>query len=97
VRARLAGVHETYDSTSREYSNGFRPRRNAAQQTDHVSAQFDMPAWYRQLWQFGGDFHRETLDQNVNGTSELAGTGSAERQAGELYLQNDILFNDTWE
>ncbi|HBD36653.1 MAG TPA: TonB-dependent receptor, partial [Cupriavidus sp.] len=58
---------------------------------------FDMPAWYRQLWQFGGDFHRETLDQNVNGTSELAGKGSAERQAGELYLQNDILFNETWE
>ncbi|GAA7771892.1 TonB-dependent receptor [Cupriavidus metallidurans] len=98
VRARLAGVHETYDSTSREYSNGFQTAtRNAAQQTDHVSAQFDMPAWYRQLWQFGGDFHRETLDQNVNGTSELAGKGSAERQAGELYLQNDILFNETWE
>jgi len=98
VRARLAGVHETYDSTSREYSNGFQTAtRDSSQQTDHVSAQFDMPAWYRQLWQFGGDFHRETLNQNVNGASELTGAGSAERHAGELYVQNDILFNDTWE
>ncbi|MDT6962842.1 TonB-dependent receptor [Cupriavidus sp. SZY C1] len=98
VRARLAGVHETYDSTSREYSNDFRTaERKSAQQTDHVSAQFDLPAWYRQLWQFGGDFHRETLDQSVNGTSELAGAGSASRQSGELYLQNDILLSETWE
>lgn len=96
VRARLAGVAETYDTTTREYSNSYKTAtRNSSQRTDHVSTQFDLPAWYSQLWQFGADFHRERLDQTVNGASELA--GNAERRAGELYFQNDILFSETWE
>ncbi len=96
VRARLAGVAETYDTTTREYSNSFQTAtRNSSQRTDHVSTQFDLPAWYPQLWQFGADFHREQLDQTVNGASELA--GNAERRTGELYFQNDILFSETWE
>lgn len=96
VRARLAGVTERYDSTTNEFSDAARTAtRASSQRTDHVSAQFDMPAWRSQLWQLGGDFHREQLDQTVNGQSELA--GNAERRNGELYFQNDILFSDRWE
>lgn len=96
VRARLAGLAERYDSTTNEFSNAAQTAtRASSQRTDHVSAQFDMPAWRSQLWQFGGDFHREQLDQTVNGQSELA--GNAERRNGELYFQNDILFSERWE
>lgn len=96
VRARLAGVTEGYDSTTNEFSNSTQTAtRASSQRTDHVSMQFDTPAWYSQLWQFGADLHRERLDQTVNGTSEL--TGNAERRNGELYAQNDIIFNERWE
>lgn len=96
VKARLAGVAEDYDSATREYSNGVgTARRNSSQRTEHVSLQVDLPAWRRQLWQFGADVHRERLRQNANGISELA--RDAERTSNELFLQNDILFNDTWE
>ncbi|MCD2513895.1 TonB-dependent receptor plug domain-containing protein [Comamonas endophytica] len=96
VKTRLAGVTEDYDSATREYSNAVgTARRNSSQRTEHVSLQVDLPAWQRQLWQFGADVHRERLRQNANGISELA--RSAERTSHELFLQNDILFNDTWE
>ena len=96
VKARLAGVTEDYDSRSQEYSNAVpTATRAAALRTEHVSLQFDMPAWQRQLWQFGADVHRERLRQTANGVSEVA--GNAERTANELFVQNDILFNDTWE
>jgi len=96
VQARVAGVTEGYDSTTQEYSNAFRTAtRASSQRTDHLSLQFDMPAWKSQLWQFGGDLHRESLSQTANGNSELL--GNARRSAAELYAQNDIFFNDTWE
>lgn len=96
VQARAAGMTEGYDSTTQEYSNDYRTAtRASSQRTDHLSLQFDMPAWRSQLWQFGGDLHRERLEQTANNISELR--GKAERSSAELYAQNDIFFNDTWE
>ncbi|CAG9182161.1 TonB-dependent receptor plug domain-containing protein [Cupriavidus pampae] len=96
VRARVAGMTESYDSTTREYSSAVQTgTRVSSQRTDHLSMQFDLPAWYSQLWQFGADLHRERLDQTSNNVSEIA--GNAERRNGELYLQNDILFSERWE
>lgn len=96
LTARLAGVTEGYDSTTHEYSNNFQTAtRNASMRTDHVSLQLDLPAWKSQLWQVGGDFHHETLNQTANGTSELL--GNAARTASELYVQDDIILSDTWE
>ncbi len=96
VKARLTGLAEDYDSRSQEYSNQVGTASRASTlRTEHVSLQFDLPAWKRQLWQFGGDLHRERLKQNANGISELV--GSAERTSQELFAQNDIIFNDTWE
>lgn len=97
LRAEVKGVSERYDSGSDTYSNAFlQQSRQARQRTDHVTAQVDLPAWHRQLWQFGVDLHRETLGQSADGTSELVG-GNARRASHELFVQNDILFNDTWE
>ncbi len=96
LQTRLTGLTEGYDSKTQEYSNGVRAaNRVSSQNTEHLSLQFDLPAWHRQLWQFGADLHRERLKQSVNGIAELA--GKAERTAHELFLQNDIIFNDTWE
>lgn len=96
VKARLAALVEDYDSQSHEFSNAVRTaNRAAALRTEHASLQFDLPAWRRQLWQFGADVHRERLRQSANGVSELA--GDAQRTSNELYVQNDVLFNDTWE
>lgn len=96
VKARLAALVEDYDSQSHEFSNAVRTaNRAAALRTEHASLQFDLPAWRRQLWQFGADVHRERLRQSANGVSELA--GGAQRTSNELFVQNDVLFNDTWE
>ncbi|CAG9170341.1 TonB-dependent receptor plug domain-containing protein [Cupriavidus pinatubonensis] len=96
LTARLAGVTEGYDSNTKEYSNGFQTAtRKASMRTDHVSLQLDLPAWKSQLWQVGGDFHYETLNQTANGISELL--GNASRTATELYVQDDIILSDTWE
>lgn len=97
LRAEVKGVSERYRSDSDTYSNEFlQQTRQARQRTDHVTAQVDLPAWHRQLWQFGADLHRETLGQSADGSSELAG-GDVRRTSHELFAQNDILFNDTWE
>lgn len=97
LRAEVKGVSERYDSDSDTYSNAvLQQARQARQRTDHVTAQVDLPAWYRQLWQFGLDLHRESLDQSAGGASELVG-GNARRTSHELFAQNDILFDDTWE
>ena len=96
VQARLAALVEDYESKSHEFSNEVRTaNRAAALRTEHASLQFDLPAWRRQLWQFGADVHRERLRQSANGVSELA--SGARRTSNELFVQNDILFNDTWE
>lgn len=97
VRAELKAMHERYDGTTLSFSDAAPVGdRRSAQRTDHVGVQFDLPAWRSQLWQFGGDLHREALAQTANGVSELAG-GRVTRRANELYAQNDILFNDDWE
>jgi outer membrane receptor for ferrienterochelin and colicins len=97
LRAEIKGLSERYDSNSDTWSNDFlQQTRRAVQRTDHVTAQVDLPAWRRQLWQFGTDLHRETLDQTANGVSEL-GDGRSRRTSHELFAQNDILFDDTWE
>lgn len=96
VQARLAALVEDYTSRSHEFSSEVRTgNRAAALRTEHASLQFDLPAWRRQLWQFGADVHRERLHQSANGVSELA--SDAQRTSNELFVQNDILFNDTWE
>jgi outer membrane receptor for ferrienterochelin and colicins len=96
LRGELKAVHEKYNSESRSWSNeAFVLGRDAGQEMTHVTAQADLPMWYRQLWQFGVDWHRETLEQSNNGVSELV--GSTLRTSDEFFLQNDILFNDTWE
>lgn len=95
--AELKGLSEHYRSDSRTWSRAFlQLARQAEQRTDHVTAQIDLPVWHRQLWQFGADLHRESLQQNADGSTELSG-GRARRTSHELFVQNDILFDDTWE
>ncbi len=97
LRTSLRGVTERYHTTTDEFSNdSLSATRTARMGTDHVTAQVDLPAWYRQLWQFGTTFHHETLKQSVNGVSELA-SGRATRTAYELFTQDDVLFDERWE
>ena len=98
ARLQAKAVREHYDSETRELSNGFQiARRNSAQQTQHLSTQLELPAWGRQVWMLGADWHRETLRQTTNGNSELQFNGRAQRDSRELFLQNDIFLNDDWE
>ncbi|HRO60392.1 MAG TPA: TonB-dependent receptor [Burkholderiaceae bacterium] len=98
LRVELKGLEERYDSHSDGFSNEFLQRtRESSQRTTHVTGQVDLPAWKRQLWQFGVDWHRETLDQTNNGASELLGIGSTDRTSHEFFIQNDIVFDEIWE
>lgn len=98
ARLQAKAVREHYDSDSREVSDGYQiARRNSAQQTQHLSTQVELPAWGRQVWMLGADWHRETLRQTTNGNSELQFNGRAQRDSRELFLQNDIFLNDDWE
>jgi len=98
VRAQVKGVHEDYDSHSPGYSNNvLATDRRSRQRMQHLGTQFELPAWGRQLWMVGTDWHRETLAQTSNGLSELGVAGSAQRTSNELFVQNDILLSDTWE
>ena len=98
ARLQAKAVREHYDSESREVSDGYQiARRNSAQQTQHLSTQVELPAWGRQVWMLGADWHRETLRQTTNGNSELQFNGRAQRDSRELFLQNDIFLNDDWE
>lgn len=98
MRLQAKAVGERYDSDSREISEGFQiAQRRSAQQTQHLSTQLELPAWGRQLWMLGADWHRETLRQTSNGNSELQLRGRAERESRELFVQNDIVFSDDWE
>ncbi len=97
LRVQVKGVDERYDSVSDEYSNGEHiTTRTAAQRMDHLSAQFDLPKWGSQSWQFGLDDHREQLAQTSNGSAELTG-GRVSRTNRELYAQNDIELGRRWE
>lgn len=96
TRLAIKGLHERYDSTSDFLSDGVPQRtRVASQRSSHLGLQVDLPAWHRQLWQFGADLRREQLAQRQNGVSEL--DGDRARTSRELFVQNDILFDDTWE
>lgn len=98
LQAQLKAVEERYDAVSEAFSNAARVgERRAAQRMRHLTAQVDLPAWRRQLWQFGLDLHEERLSQAVNGVAELEGGGAARRSSLELFAQNDIVFDDTWE
>ncbi|HET6598666.1 MAG TPA: TonB-dependent receptor, partial [Burkholderiaceae bacterium] len=97
LRTEVKGVSERYTSDSDSFSNAaLQQTRRASQRMDHLTAQVDLPEWRGQLWQFGTDLHRETLEQTANGVAELGGGGSR-RSSHELFAQNDILFDDTWE
>lgn len=96
VQAR--GVSENYDSTSREFSGAsLASTRNADLRMRHLTLQGDLPPWLGQVWQFGADFHHESLDQAVNGASELDGAGASKRSSRELFAQNDIFLMPGWE
>ncbi|WP_313071330.1 TonB-dependent receptor [Melaminivora sp.] len=98
LRAQVQGVHEDYDSRSDGYSNDvLATMRRARMRTQHVGTQVDLPAWGRQLWMLGTDWHRESLAQASNGASELLGVGNAERTSNEVFVQNDIVLSDRWE
>ena len=99
LRAELKVIDEHYDSESDGFSNDFLQRhRHSSQRMTHISGQLDLPAWRRQLWQLGVDWHRETLDQTNNGVAELvSGSGRTSRTSHEFYVQNDILVGDRWE
>ncbi|MEC5398545.1 TonB-dependent receptor plug domain-containing protein [Uliginosibacterium sp. H1] len=97
LRTEVKLLDERYDSNSQEFSNSFRTAsRLSGQHINHAGLQVDLPAWYGQLWQFGADYHRETLTQTINGRSELDDT-DAVRSSRELFAQNDYIINDTWE
>lgn len=97
ARLQLGGVAERYDSRSDTFSNDWlMTARHARQEMRHVTAQFDLPEWRRQNWQFGADYHYEDLIQTNNGVSEFA-QGKVDRRSVELFAQNDIVFNDNWE
>lgn len=99
LRAEFKALDERYDSDSPAYSNGaLATLRQSEQHTQHVSTQLDLPAWGRQLWMVGTDWHKESLQQTSNGLSELGLQGSASRSSSsEVFVQNDIIFNDNWE
>ncbi len=97
LRLQLKGVDERYDTHSQAFSNqALATDRRAEQRLSHLSAQADLPAWGRQLWQFGADWRRETLTQTSNGSSEISG-GHASRTSHELFVQNDVVFDNQWE
>ena len=97
LRLQLKGVDERYDSHSLEYSNdAVAGDRSSVQRLDHVGAQVDLPAWRSQLWQFGADARRETLEQLSNGATEIQG-GNASRSSREFFVQDDVLLPGDWE
>lgn len=93
----LKGVAERYDSTSQSWTaDTLTTDREARQDMRHVTAQVDLPRWRNQLWQIGADYHHETLKQTNNGIAEFT-NGKVKRSSNELFVQNDIFLNDTWE
>jgi outer membrane receptor for ferrienterochelin and colicins len=97
LRLHLKGMDERYDSRSQEISNEALAGERAAQLgLSHVSAQVDLPTWGPQQWQVGADWRRESLAQTSNGASEVDG-GNAERSSRELFVQNDVLFDNQVE
>lgn len=98
VRAQVKGVDERYSSHSQGYSNGaLVTDRRSSQVMQHVSTQFDLPAWGRQLWMVGTDWHHETLGQTSNGLNELGVVGRAQRTNTEVFVQNNIVLSEGLE
>ena len=91
----LKGVHETYDTTSKQTTDGFiSALRNSNQVNNHFSSQLSLPQWYQQNWQLGYDWHEEKLQQSNNGKFEMQG-GEVSRDRHEFYVQNDVQLSDT--
>lgn len=86
----LKGVHESYETTSTQTTDGYLSAlRNSNQENTHFSSQLSLPEWHQQNWQLGYDWHEEQLEQSNNGKFEMQG-GKVSRDRHEFYLQNDI-------
>lgn len=100
LRVQLKALHESYDSLSwktNNLSSTAYESRDARQDTNHVSAQLDLPAWSVQLWQLGVDWHQETLQQSLDGVSEFVSSDGVERSSKEVFAQDDIFLRDNLE
>lgn len=90
----LKGLHETYQTTSVQTTDGYlSAQRTSEQENNHFSSQLNFPQWYRQNWQIGYDWHEDTLEQNNNGKFELQG-GKVANTRHEVYAQNEINVRD---
>jgi outer membrane receptor for ferrienterochelin and colicins len=97
VDLQLKGLTERYKTDSQAYAEGLLETDRAAKQdTDRISAQVDLPLWRNQLWQFGADYHHESLQQTNKGIAEFT-SGKVSRSATELFFQNDIFLGERWE
>lgn len=91
-------LDEHYQAHSQNHANGVRIIDRVSQQhINHLSLQWDTPLGSRQSWQWGADLHRETLEQQQNGVSELQGSGIARRSSHEFYTQGDLFLTPVWE
>ena len=94
AQADIKAVHETYDTTSVQTTDGYlSARRESKQENNHLSTQLSFAKWKQQNWQLGYDWHQEKLQQSNNGKFEMQG-GEVSRDRHELYVQNDFALND---
>lgn len=98
LRWQVDGVAETLSDDTRKQAAGtaFDDRR-ADQDLNRLSSQFELPAWGQHLWQLGADLHRQALRQSKDGASELDRVGDVERDARELYVQDDWFLSERLE
>lgn len=64
--------------------------RQAELSLQHVTALLDLPMWGVHVPQLGLAYHRETLEQFSNQTSELDRNGRVARDSKEIFFQDDI-------
>ncbi|WP_323751746.1 TonB-dependent receptor [Marinobacter sp.] len=89
VRAGWSAIHETLNDDTLKYSaSGRFDDRRAESALSKFSADLGSPFGARHYLQGGVDFSKGTLDQTIDGTSEL--NGRQEREGQELWFQ------DTW-
>lgn len=95
---RLDGLHEALrDHTLKRAPTASYDDRVADQELERLSSQVELPAWRQHLLQLGGDLHRQTLIQTKDGASELDRGSEVERDARELYVQDDWFLSEHWE
>lgn len=98
LRWRIDGLLETLrDDTRKQVTGMVFDDRRADQDLNRLSSQLELPAWGPHLWQLGADLHRQTLRQRKDGRSELDRPGDAERDARELYVQDDWFLSERLE